>query len=82
MTLPPPAAELLSSVRIDGTTKGFPHLAEPVLLDEVAGRGWTADDLAPPNLVLRRSPLEHNVALMARFAAEHGVGVTATVDSS
>lgn len=73
MTLPAPARALLSSVRIDGTTKGFPDLAGPVPLDEVPDRGWTADDLAPPNLVLRRSALEHNVGLMARFSAERGV---------
>jgi len=73
MTLPAPARALLSSVRIDGTTKGFPDLPEPVSLEEVPELGWTADDLAPPNMVLRRSALEHNVALMAAFAAERRV---------
>jgi D-serine deaminase-like pyridoxal phosphate-dependent protein len=73
MTLPAPARALLSSVRIDGTTKGFPDLPEPVSLEEVPELGWTADDLAPPNMVLRRSALEHNVALMSAFAAERRV---------
>jgi D-serine deaminase-like pyridoxal phosphate-dependent protein len=73
MTLPAPARALLSSVRIDGTTKGFPDLPEPVSLEAVPDLGWTADDLAPPNMVLRRSALEHNVALMAAFAAERRV---------
>lgn len=73
MTLPAPARALLSSVRIDGTTKGFPDLPEPASLEEVPELGWTADDLAPPNMVLRRSALEHNVALMAAFAAERRV---------
>jgi D-serine deaminase-like pyridoxal phosphate-dependent protein len=75
MTLPPGAGSLLSGVRIDGTTKGFPGPPEPVRLDEVPGRGWTADDLAPPNLVLRRSALEHNVRLLAGWAAERGVSL-------
>jgi D-serine deaminase-like pyridoxal phosphate-dependent protein len=75
MTLPAPARALLSSVRIDGTTKGFPDLPEPVSLEAVPDLGWTADDLAPPNMVLRRSALEHNVALMAAFAAERRVEV-------
>jgi D-serine deaminase-like pyridoxal phosphate-dependent protein len=75
MTLPPGAGSLLSGVRIDGTTKGFPRPPEPVRLDEVPGRGWTAYDLAPPNLVLRRSALEHNVRLLAGWAAERGVSL-------
>jgi D-serine dehydratase len=75
MTQPAGASALLSGVRIDGTTKGFLDLREPVPLDEVPGRGWTADDLAPPNLVLRRSALEHNVRVMAGFAAERGAAL-------
>jgi D-serine deaminase-like pyridoxal phosphate-dependent protein len=75
MRQPAGASALLSGVRIDGTTKGFPDLLEPVSLSEVPARGWTADDLAPPNLVLRRSALEHNVRVMAEFAAERGVAL-------
>ena len=75
MTLPPAASALLSDVRIDGTTKGFGDLPEPVPLDRVPEMGWTADDLAPPNLVLRRSALEHNVRLMAAFASDHGAAL-------
>ena len=73
MMPPSGASSLLSGVRIDGTTKGFPDLPEPVPIDEIPDRGWTADDLAPPNLVLRRSALEHNVRLMTRFSADRGV---------
>lgn len=73
MTLPAPARALLESVRIDATTKGFPDLPEPVPVHEVPDRGWTADDLVPPSMVLRRSALEHNVGLMAGFSAERGV---------
>lgn len=66
---------MLAGVRIDGTSKGFPALTEPVAIADVPNHGWTADDLAPPALVLRRSALEHNVRLMASFAAERGVTV-------
>jgi D-serine deaminase-like pyridoxal phosphate-dependent protein len=75
MTQPAGASGLLSGVRIDGTTKGFLDLLEPVSLSEVPVRGWTVDDLAPPNLVLRRSALEHNVRVMAEFAAERGAAL-------
>ena len=75
MTQPAGASPLVSGALIDGTTKGFPGLREPVRLDEVPGRGWTGDDLAPPNLVLRRSALEHNVRVMAAFAAERGAAL-------
>lgn len=75
MTRSSEGSEILSGVRIERSTKGFPDLPAPVRLDEVPGRGWTADDLAPPNLVLRRSALEHNVRLMAAFAAERGLSL-------
>jgi D-serine deaminase-like pyridoxal phosphate-dependent protein len=75
MTLPAASSALLSGVRIDATTKGFPDLSGPVPLEEVPRIGWTGEDLAPPNLVLRHSAMQHNVALMARFSAERGVGL-------
>jgi D-serine deaminase-like pyridoxal phosphate-dependent protein len=75
MRLPPGSNALLSGIRIDGTTKGLPELPEPVRLDEVGGLGWTADDLEPPNLVLRRSALEHNLRVLAGFAAERDVAL-------
>lgn len=75
MRPPPGSTALLSDVRIGGTTKGLPDLPEPVRLDEVGGLGWTASDLEPPNLVLRRSALEHNLRVLAEFAAERGVAL-------
>jgi D-serine deaminase-like pyridoxal phosphate-dependent protein len=65
----------LPDVRLDAATKGIPALAEPVALDAVGGLGWTLDDLHPPVLVLRRSALEHNLALMADYCATAGVGL-------
>jgi D-serine deaminase-like pyridoxal phosphate-dependent protein len=67
----PPAP--LDGVVIDATTKGFPPVAEPVPLFEVGARGWTLGHLQPPVLVLRRSALEHNLALMTDFCDRHGV---------
>jgi D-serine deaminase-like pyridoxal phosphate-dependent protein len=65
----------LPEVRLDVATKGIPALVEPVALDAVAGLGWTLDDLHPPVLVLRRSALEHNLALMGAFCASAGVEI-------
>ena len=64
---------LLEGVRIDATTKGFPALEDPVTLADVAGAEWTFEDLQPPILLLRRSALEHNVALMAAYCRSHEV---------
>ena len=75
MTVPEPTAAQLADLRIEGTTKGFPALAEPVSIADVPNRGWTADDLATPSLVLRRAALEHNVRLMAGFTAERGLSL-------
>jgi D-serine deaminase-like pyridoxal phosphate-dependent protein len=69
------AEALVAAVRIDATTKGFPRLDVPVPLLEVADAGWTLDDLEPPVLAIRRSALEHNVDVMARYCAERGVGL-------
>jgi D-serine dehydratase len=66
-------AELLAGVRVDGTTKGFPPVDEPVALADVQGRGWTFEDLGAPVLLLRADAIEHNVSLMARYCADHGV---------
>ena len=69
------APELLRAVRIDGTSKGMPRVSTPVPLLEAGAQGWTLDDLRPPFAVLRRSALEHNVSLMARYCDERGVSI-------
>ena len=66
---------LLGDVRIDATTKGWPVLEEPIALADVAGAGWTLEDLRLPTMVLRRSALEHNVALMRSFCEERRVAL-------
>ena len=65
------APGLLRDVRIDGTSKGMPRVSDPVPLLEAGTQGWTVEDLEPPFVVIRRSALEHNVALMAAYCGEH-----------
>jgi D-serine deaminase-like pyridoxal phosphate-dependent protein len=58
---------------VDETTKGFPPIRARVPLREIGARGWTLADLQPPIVALRRSALEHNLALMAAYCDRHGV---------
>jgi D-serine deaminase-like pyridoxal phosphate-dependent protein len=46
-----------------------------VAAEDVASLGWTLDDLQPPVLVLRRSALDHNLAVMTDFCRTAGVGI-------
>lgn len=69
------AATLLDGVRIDRTSKGLPWVPRPVPVLEAGDQGWTLEDLRPPFMVLRRSALEHNLALMAAYCAERGVAI-------
>lgn len=66
-------AAVLRGIRVDATTKGFPPVPRPVPLQEVGAQGWTLEDLQPPFLALRRSALEHNLALMADYCERGGV---------
>ena len=75
LVMDPRAARMPAAVVVDGATKGFPPVGEPVPLLEVGARGWTLLDLQPPVLVLRRTALEHNLALMAGFCRERGVEI-------
>ena len=59
--------------RVDPTTKGFPAIDAPMPIAEVAGQGWSLEDLLPPVLVLREAALAHNIALMADYCSTHGV---------
>jgi D-serine deaminase-like pyridoxal phosphate-dependent protein len=68
-------AALLDRASIDGSTKGFPAVDEPVRITDVPDLGWTFDDLRPPVMVLREEALAHNEALMASYCAAHGVAI-------
>ena len=60
--------------RVDWRFKGFPP-AEGVTFGTVGEQGWNliAGDLPLPALVLKERALAHNVELVARWCAEHGV---------
>ena len=70
---PPLSLDDVVRVTVDDRTKGFGVVGAPVTLDAVAAQGWSLDDLPPPVLVLRRSALDHNLALMASYCRAHAV---------
>jgi D-serine dehydratase len=57
---------------IAGDTVGAPADASTVI-GEVGGQGWAIDDLSPPAVTLRDSAIEHNLDVMSRWVADHGV---------
>ena len=59
---------------IDDTWKGIPGGTAPFPLGQIGAHRWNvaAGDLPLPLLTIRRSAIEHNVAVMARFCAETG----------
>ena len=59
---------------IDDTVKGIPGGTPPFPLRQIGTHGWNvaAGDLPLPLLTIRRSAVEHNVAVMARFCAQTG----------
>jgi D-serine deaminase-like pyridoxal phosphate-dependent protein len=65
----------LGRARIDATSKGFPAVASPIGIADVAAEGWSFGDLRPPVMVLREDALAHNIALMATYCAERGVAL-------
>ena len=70
------ALKRLRNEPIDWRYKGFPP-TEGVTPANVRERKWNllAGDLFLPALVLKESALDHNLALMRRWCAEHGVAL-------
>ena len=60
---------------VDWRFKSFVGDDAKTTVSFLAARGWNAlgGDLSFPVVVLRRSALEHNIALMAEFCRSHGV---------
>lgn len=60
---------------LDETTKGMPGGVAPFRLGDIASHGWNVanEDLPLPLLTLRRSAVEHNIALMQQYCDAHGV---------
>jgi len=57
---------------ITGDTVGAPADADTPA-GEVGKQGWTVEDLSPPAVTLRRSTIEHNLDVMGKWIADHGV---------
>jgi D-serine deaminase-like pyridoxal phosphate-dependent protein len=57
---------------VDGDTVGAPAGAATTV-GAVADQGWSLRDLSPPVVTLRASAIAHNLALMQRWTADHGV---------
>jgi D-serine dehydratase len=57
---------------VTGDTVGAPPDAVTTI-GEVGAQGWTLEDLSPPVVTLRGSAIEHNISLMQRWIATHGV---------
>jgi D-serine dehydratase len=72
MNLAPIRATLL-----DARTKGIPGTAAPFALSQIAGKRWNllAEDLPFPQLILRRSHLDHNKAVFADYLSAHGLSL-------
>lgn len=70
------ALQRLRADPIDWRYKGFPP-AEGVTPSTLRAQGWNllAGDLFLPALVLRESALAHNLELMGRWCATHGVSL-------
>ncbi|MFC0862856.1 alanine racemase [Sphaerimonospora cavernae] len=60
---------------IDWSTRGFLRPGSPIAAEEfaVAGHSLFGGAFTWPVMVAKRSALEHNLAALARFAAEHGL---------
>lgn len=62
---------------LDETTKGMPAGVAPFRLGDIASHGWNVadEDLPFPLLTLRRSAVEHNIALMQRYCDARGAAL-------
>jgi D-serine deaminase-like pyridoxal phosphate-dependent protein len=60
---------------VTGDTAGAPPEASTTI-GEVGEQGWTIEDLSPPAVTLRRSAIEHNLDVMRRWIARHGVALS------
>ena len=69
------ALEQLGTERIDWRYKGFPTAFHGMTAAELAAAGRPLTEFSTPLLVLDGAALDHNVALMAGYCAEHGVGL-------
>jgi D-serine deaminase-like pyridoxal phosphate-dependent protein len=67
------ALDELGGRRIGWHFKGFPATFADLTVAEVAAAQPALSEMATPLMVLDAAALEHNLATMARYCAEHGV---------
>jgi D-serine dehydratase len=60
---------------VTGDTVGAPPGASTTI-GGVREQGWAFEDLSPPAVTLRRSAIEHNLDVMRRWIAQHGVALS------
>ena len=62
---------------IDDRTKGFPHGATPLPLQDFSAQGWNVvrGDMPFPLAIIKASALSHNARWMADFTAQSGVAL-------
>lgn len=62
---------------LDARTKGFPGTAAPILLSEIGKMGWNllVEDLPFPQMVLKRSNLDHNKRVFGDYLTQHGLAL-------
>jgi D-serine dehydratase len=67
----------ISPVVLDHHYKGFPRIAPPCRIDQIAARRWNilAGDLPFPIAILRDSALRHNIDWMQAFVRERGIEI-------
>jgi D-serine dehydratase len=67
----------VGEVIVDWRFKSFPGNDASTNVSALATRRWNAlgGDLSFPVVILRRSALEHNIALMAEYCRSHGVSL-------
>jgi D-serine dehydratase len=69
------AVAALLAQPVPAWTKALPPIDDSLALEDVGTRRWRAlvGDLPWPIMLLKGRALEHNIDLMARFCAEHGL---------
>ncbi|MCR8726053.1 amino acid deaminase [Frigidibacter sp. ROC022] len=62
---------------LDARTKGIPGTVRPFPLAEIGARGWNllAEDLPFPQMVLKRSNLDHNKKVFADYLTRHNLSL-------
>ncbi len=67
----------IRATMIDARTKGIPGTTRPFPLSEIGAKRWNllAEDLPFPQLILKRSHLDHNKAAFADYLAQHGLSL-------